>query len=103
MVDYFIQNYNLKDKNYIENTLPIFNQDIIIKNYFFENKNDTKSLSIKLIEKYDLNSNNNKDCKHSVKNKDFSAFPFLIIKKLIESIDGKSFKFGGIIINNNSW
>jgi len=103
MADYFVLIFNTEYFNYTS-----INNENIIDNYFFLNKNDTFEFSKILIEKYictkDKEENDNKiNLKNKIRNKNYYAFPFLIIKKLIESIDGKIFIFERLNINLNLW
>ncbi len=118
MADYLIQIFNndniIHIFSNINNTSATISRDIIIDNYFFLYKNYSRELSNKIIKKYfndidikenEYNNNNNNEIKikNKIRNKNFYAIPFLFIKKLIESIDGKIFTFESIKIDINIW
>ncbi len=109
MVDFLAQHF------YINNILTNFDNEyeiIFIDKYFFNKANDSKNESLKMIEKLNLNftskSNLNLATK-SFKNKnitkltDYYALPFLLMQKMIDSIDNRGCVIGRIKINNQIW
>ena len=78
---------------------------IIIDKYFFNTANDTKLLSLKLIDKFLLKFEKNKNIRHKsfINLNEFYALPFLIMQKLLDSIDNTEFICGRLIINQFLW
>lgn len=83
-------------------------------NYFFEKVNDSKILSLNLIQKYGLNiftENQNQNViykttrksKYFVKLTDYYALPFLLMQKILESFSEQGCSFGRMHVNYLSW
>jgi len=112
MEDYLVEFFNEnKNSNNINNRLSEF-EIYFIDKYFFNNVNDSKNKSLKLIEKFDLiNSNNSKlsfpsqsgKNKNNISLSDYYALPFLILQKFLDSIDGKVCIIGRLKINTEIW
>jgi len=107
MVEFLVENYCNKI------TLPNENQNdpsiVILEKYFFNNVNDSRQKSREVIRRFklvktDLNSTNVAiKAKNSISLTDYFAVPFLIIQKLLDSIDGRACILGRIKISYALW
>jgi hypothetical protein len=106
MVEFLVENYSNKI------TLPNENQNdpsiFILEKYFFNYVNDSKQKSREVIRRFkliktDLNSNVAIKAKNSISLTDYFAVPFLIIQKLLDSIDGRVCILGRIKISFVLW
>ena len=109
MEDFIIEIFNNNNSSlYDKNN----DNSLIIEKYFFDDVNDSKNRSMQVIKRFDLDKINNSinnfsnqsfKTKHFIKLTDYYALPFLIIQKLLDSIDGRGCIIGKIKINSISW
>lgn len=82
---------------------------IILDEYFFKYVNDSNKMSLEIIKKFKLDKFEKDKYNRSVKTinyinlGEYFAVPFLIINKLLESIDGKECIIGRLKINPVLW
>jgi len=107
MVEFIIESYT--------NEITVLNEDssdnnlIILEKYFFNYVNDSRKLSLDIIKKFnlfnkDLNpSNQANKTKNTINITDYFSIPFLIIQKILDSIDGKACVIGRIKLGSLLW
>jgi len=109
MVDFIISNNN--ESTYFFNA-KVVEDKLLIENYFFNIVNDSKVNSLDMINKLKLNnadnaysnlsSYSNKN-KYTLKLYDYFGLPFLVIQKILDSIDGRECIIGKLKFNSLSW
>ncbi len=106
MVDFIIEKYssvyNLLNENPNDQCIILFEK------YFFNNVNDSKNLSFDMIRRFNLHNNLDiNSSNHAVKTRnnitDYFAIPFLIIQRILDSIDGEGCIIGRMKLTHVLW
>lgn len=107
MVEFIIESYN--------NTISVSNENskdhtlILLEKYFFNYVNDSKKMSLDIIKRFNLcnkdinSSNQSVKTRNTINLTDYFAIPFLIIQKILDSIDGKGCVIGRIKLSSFLW
>lgn len=107
MVEFLIENYG--------NTTNLLNENskdqyiTLEEKYFFNIVNDSKNLSLDVIKRFNLQYSAKNSFNQTVKTKnninltDYFAIPFLIIQKMLDSMDGSGCVVGRIKLSPLLW
>lgn len=107
MVEFIIENLSSTISIQSENSNEL--SIILLEKYFFNNVNDSKDMSLEIIRRFNLKENDINSSNQPVKTRntinltDYFAIPFLIIQRILDSIDGRGCVIGRIKLSYVLW